>query len=633
MAAHSSPDPLGYDIVSVPGHLPQAVIAARIAAQQSDFRHDNTMSPLAPDPSEPVAIWATSGDALSLSRAVVYYTVDGSLPDRTAASAPMAIASVDWDAQAGFLARWRATLPAQPQGTVVRYRIAGWRHGHDATTEPSLWAHDGQGLWFRHMGDAGISTFAYRVEPPADGVPAWVRDAVIYEIVLDRFHPGTPDGAFPSGPGPQDIHGGTLRGVQQALPYLADLGVTCLWLSPVNAAPTYHRYDPTDHYTVDPRLGTNADLRALVAAAHALGLRVMLDIVPNHVSWEHPAFVAARRDPAAPTAGWFTFYDYPDRYRCFIDLDPQLPSVNSADATARAHLIGAAVHWLRDYGIDAFRLDHAIGPSMDFWVAFRAATRAARPDVFTVGEATDTPDALRRYRHRLDAVVDFHLARALRLTFGQGAWGVGRFDAYLGAYERYMAEGPGRVSFLDNHDMDRFLFVAGGDTARLRLAALCQFTLVPTPAVYYGTEVGLTQAQSMAEAGYGGDAQVRGNMVWDDGRWDRALLAFYRALIRLRRTQHALRQGARRTVHLDEGGQTYAYVRSCDGGGAGQDEDVLVAFNLGESTRTVQLAALGQTPAPTLLFAVGRPQFSSEVLTLEPWTGAVLGLAAGGSED
>lgn len=627
----SSPRHSTSDIVTVPGHLPPTAVAARIVGQQDDFRHDNTTLPLAPGPDEPVAIWATSGELLPLSHAAVYYTRDGCRPDQTAASVPMAVASVDWDAQAGFLVRWRATLPPQPEGTIVRYRIAGWRREDAATAAPDRWAHDGQGLWYRHGGDAGVTTFAYRVEPSGDGMPAWARDAVIYEIVLDRFHPGAPDGAFSPDRGPQDIHGGTLRGVQQVLPYLADLGVTCLWLSPLTAAPSYHRYDPTDAYTVDPRLGTNADLRALVDAAHACDLRVMLDVVPNHVSWEHPAFVAARRDPNAATAAWFTFYEHPDHYRSFTDLDPRLPVINTADASARAHLIDAAVQWLRDYEVDAFRLDHAIGPSMDFWVAFRTATRATQPDVFTLGEATDTPDCLRRYRHRLDAVLDFPLAQALRLTFGQGAWDVGHFDAYLSAYERYMGDGPGRVSFLDNHDMDRFLFVAGEDTTRLRLAALCQFTLRPAPVVYYGTEVGLSQAQSIAEAGFGGDAEVRGDMVWDEQRWNHDLLTFYRALIGLRRAQRALRQGTRRTVHLDAEGQTYAYVRTVAERGMVSGEDVLVAFNLSSSVQTVPVSALGAVPGLILFVAAGPPPHNSgESLMLEPWSAAVLGLTPHG---
>lgn len=167
-----------------------------------------------------------------------------------------------------------------------------------------------------------------------------------------------------------------MRGVRAALPYLQELGVTLLWLSPLHAAETYHRYDSIDLYRVDPTLGAEGDLRDLVDELHARGMRVLRDLVPSHSSWLHPAFEAARRDPQAPTAAWYTFTRWPDEYRNFLNLVPSLPSFNLQDEGARAHVIGAAVHWLRAYGVDGFRLDHAIGPSMDFWVAFRGATRA-----------------------------------------------------------------------------------------------------------------------------------------------------------------------------------------------------------------------------------------------------------------
>src|SRR5262249_2728329 len=157
----------------------------------------------------------------------------------------------------------------QQDGTVVRYRIGGWLGTvpRPPAAGADLWAHDGQGFGFRFPGEEGVTTFAYHVEPPALGMPAWARDAVIYQRFLDRFHAGTDDGAFPAQAGPRSLHGGTLAGVRRALPYLEELGVTCLWLSPLCAAESYHRYDATDYYRVDPSLGTDDDLRALVDEA------------------------------------------------------------------------------------------------------------------------------------------------------------------------------------------------------------------------------------------------------------------------------------------------------------------------------------------------------------------------------
>lgn len=633
---------MGAEVVNPPGDLPPQEIEARLAAREWQFRHDNTIAPLAPHSDEPVEVWASSGGALSLERAAVYYTTDGSRPDLSATELPMQAAVVDWDPRAGYLTRWRAVLPAHPDATVVRYRIAGWRLGTRYAPEsgPDLWARDGQGFWFRLPAEQGITTFAYRVEAPRPALPAWLRDAVIYHIFLDRFYPDAADGAFPPHSDPTARHGGTLRGVREALGYLHELGATCLWLSPLCASETYHRYDTTDLYSVDPALGTGQDLRDLVDAVHARGMRILLDLVPSHCSWRHPAFEAARRDRAAPTASWFSFDEWPDSYRSFLGMVPSLPSFNTDDPAARAHIIGSAVQWLRDYGVDGFRLDHAIGPSMDFWVALRVAMQAVAPDAGTIGEVTDSVDCLRRYRGRLDGVLDFPLARALRLTFGAGAWSLGRLDTFLGAHEQYMAGGPGRVSFLDNHDMNRFLFAAGQDVARLKLAALCQFTLEATPALYYGTEIGLSQQHDIKAGGFGGDAEARRDMPWDPRAWNHDLLAFYRALTRLRQSHGALRQGTRRTVHLDEQAATYAYLRSTarqDGAGGA----VLAAFNLSGQEQTITLASdvSQEDHARALPFAAGSwspllstgatPRLDASAgrlaITLAPSTGAALG--------
>jgi glycosidase len=616
------------DIATAPGDLPIAAVLARRASLRGQFRHDNTIDPLAPRPDAPVVVDATCGEECWLDRAVLYYTVDGRMPDASSAhhtrSLPMARGAVEWEARAGYLTHWHAQIPAQPTGTIVRYRIAGWRQGADSPA-PDAWAQDGQGFWFRFPTDQGISTFAYRVEShgaSANPLPDWVRDAVIYQIFLDRFHPGTTDGRRTPDGEPRAIHGGNLRGVRLALPYLAELGVTCLWLSPISAAKTYHRYDALDYYTVDPTLGTTRDLKTLVSDAHRRKMRVIVDFVPSHLSHHHPAFEEAQRDPTATTRSWFTFYHWPDSYRSFLDAAPSLPSLNTDDPGAREHIIGSALHWIRDCGVDGFRLDHAIGPSMDFWVAFRAATQAARCDVFTVGEATDTPDSLRRFRQRLDGVLDFPLARALRLAFGTCEWDVARLDAFLDAYDAYMASGPGRVSFLDNHDMDRFLAVAGGDVEKLKVAALCQFTLAPPPTVYYGTEIGMSQPVLFADPGSDGDAEARRDMPWDRDLWNAHLLNFYRELIQIRRSHATLRSGDRRRVHLDANAGTYAYARR---GFPDSGEEIVVAFNLGDREHTIPL------PSPStdyqLLLATQDSLAAvagASSVTLPPRTAAIL---------
>lgn len=595
-------------IATAPGDIPLPMVQKRIAAQANQFRHDNTIRPFAPQPNEPVEVWATSGVAMPLDRAEVWFTTDGRLPDATSKKMPMRLEIVDWQASAGYLNQWHAILPGQVGGTAVRYSIVGWQPGRAVEAPPDVYAHDGQGFWYPVDDETGIRTFAYYVEPDGPIGPEWMHEAVIYQVFLDRYHPGTVNGRFSSDIDQNDHHarhGGTLRGVTQSLPYLAELGINCLWLSPLGLADSYHRYDTKDLFAIDPALGSEADLHELVEQAHARGIRVILDFVPSHCSWQHPAFLAAQADPDAETASWFVFYERPDKYRCFLGLAKLLPSFDTNDPAVRQHICDAAVYWLREFKLDGFRLDHAIGHSMDFWVQFRQAVQTANPEAVTIGEVTDSPDALRRYRGRLSHVLDFPLATAFRYAFALDLWNVAQLDMFLQSYEAYMATGAARASFLDNHDMNRFLFMAGGNVNRLKLAALCQFTLAPTPVIYYGTEVGLSQTVNKNQSGFGGDHHVRADMPWQPGEWNQELLAFYRQLVHLRRTLPALQYGTRTRLHVGTTTQTYAYARVLESG-----ETAVALFNLSD---TSQIIPLTNATAYNCLLSTGEmPEFAGD---------------------
>jgi glycosidase len=333
------------------------------------------------------------------------------------------------------------------------------------------------------------------------------------------------------------------------LDYLRDLGVTCLWLTPIFPAPSHHGYDATDYYSIEARLGSETDLSTLIAAAHQNGIRVILDFVANHISKDHPAFRSAQHDPASSYREWFFFHD--DTYACFYDL-PDLPIVNTDQPAVREYLIGAAQHWLR-LGCDGFRLDHAHGATHAFWSAFRSATRAVKADAAIFGEITDTPELMRSFAGRMDGALDFYLLELLRGFFAFQSITASQFDRALRQHYAYFGDALVLPSFLDNHDMNRFLWIVGGDTRRLKLATLCQFTLPQPPIVYYGTEVGLSQRQAVGRL-----EEARLPMLWGDQQ-DQALLTFYRDLMALRRQTTEVWSLPRETILIDDARGLYAY--------------------------------------------------------------------------
>jgi cyclomaltodextrinase len=502
-----------------------------------------TCSPRDPEPGQPVVLELSVGP----NRPDPVLVVDGE-------PVPLEPAGVEWDTLLwGYVRRLRTTIAGRPAGTVVRYRV------------------DDEEL-------------AYVVDEHRP--PQWAREAVVYHVFVDRFDPG-PGHEW----GDEPFRGGTLNGVLRRLDHITDLGATAIWLSPIFPSPSYHGYDATDLFDVEPRLGTKDDLRALLDEAHARGVRILLDFVPNHWSNRHPTFVDATSAAESAYRDWYRFERWPDRYDSFFGVG-SLPKVDLLNPGAREHMLEAAAHWL-ELGVDGYRVDHATGPAQSFWADFRRATREARPDCWTFAETVETPARERAFEGLLDGCLDFTLFDAFRKTFAQATWDGVRFWRFLEAHSRYFPPDIVRPSFLDNHDLNRFLWTAGNDVRRLKLAALCQFTLEGPPVVYYGTEIGMSQVRDVRETS---DREARQPMAWDAP--DEDVLVWYRRLVALRRRMREVWGLGREPLVVEPELLVYRV------GGR-----VTVALNLGERAQAVDGTTI--------------PPLSGRILELdgeeEPW--------------
>ena len=526
--------------------------------RKSGLWHDHRTEPLAPRDGEAPRLLVTVGLNTAVER------LECLLLEPQQKTIPLAPAKTEWDVISwSYVQTWQGKLPAQANGAVVRYQIKA----HMRDGRPPILADDG-------------ATFSYLVGDPDP--PDWTAGAVIYQIFPDRFAPD-PQENWTQTEDLESACGGTIRGIIAKLDYIADLGFNCLWLNPFFPDHTYHGYHATDYFSVNPRLGSDEDVRQLVNLAHARGIRVLLDFVANHWGSRHPTFKEAAKDRDSEYYHWYRWKQWPHEYKTFFGVR-DLPQINVDHHPARQHLLSAVRHWLTEFDFDGCRLDYALGPSHDFWTDFRAEVNRVKHEAWIFGEVVETPQRQLSYWGRLHGCLDFVLQQALRNTFAFGSMDLAEFDALLEKHEAFFPAAYSRPSFLDNHDVNRFLWLVRGDTRRLKLAALCQFTLSGPPIVYYGTEVGLSQVRDMVQPdGRHHMAEARLPMIWNEDQ-DAELLAYYRWLIHFRRRHPALWRGWRQTIHLDAGGGTYAYTRSTD------EDVVTVCLNLSDGHRAVEAA-------------------------------------------
>ncbi|NJC97670.1 MAG: alpha-amylase [Anaerolineae bacterium] len=466
--------------------------------------------------------------------------------------------------------------------------------------------------------------------------PDWVQDAVFYQIFPDRFARSARNPndnltfeSWDSPPTPHGFKGGDLYGIAERLDYLKDLGITALYLNPIFASASNHRYHTYDYYTVDPLLGGNDALRFLLDEAHRQDIRIVLDGVFNHASrgfWQFHHVLECGE--SSPYKDWFHFdperlsgikhwgaYPGPHEQRALQHGEnsltaigygawwnlPALPKFNTDSPTAREFLLGVAEHWIK-FGIDGWRLDVATEIDDDaFWQEFRNRVRAINPEAYIVAEIWHESQRWLQ-GDQFDAIMNYDVTKPVIAFFSNGNLDLkvlhqqtnyhgihhsidahefaDRIDHNLGLYKQDITYS--QLNLLDSHDTPRFLSCVDGDKASLKLAWLFMFTYPGAPCIYYGDEIGIDGQH---------DPECRKPFPWDESKWDRDLLNYVKSAVDLRRKNTALRRGDYKRLWSAEG--VYAFSRSFDG------QTFVVALNASESPQQVHVTyEAGGNPTP-----------------------------------
>jgi len=451
------------------------------------------------------------------------------------------------------------------------------------------------------------------VEPTATPDPytgtdgfRWWNDTVFYEIFVRSFRDSDGDGI------------GDFNGITEKLDYLQELGIMGLWLMPINPSPSYHGYDVTDYYAVNPDYGTMDDFKHLLEEAHKRDIKIIIDFVMNHTSSKHPWFQSALT-PGSEYRDWYKWSDTDPgtlgpwgqqawyrasngQYYYAIFWD-QMPDLNYDNPAVREEMKKITSFWLKDVGIDGFRLDavrymvednkladsdsnHAF---LEEWGNYY---RSINPQAFSVGEAWTDNATVKKYTNtntELDSAFNFDLSAAM-LKLNEGNTTPLRF--ILQTTIRDFPE-QDNANFITNHDMPRVMNQLGTDKEqRAKLAAGILLTAPGIPFIYYGEEIGMSGSKP--------DELIRTPMQWDNTQgagftsgkpWEpvnsdfavinvanqtgdnTSLLEHYRKLIQLRNGHSALRIGK---TYVAESNSTkiLSYLR------ASADETLLILINI-----------------------------------------------------
>ncbi len=430
--------------------------------------------------------------------------------------------------------------------------------------------------------------------------PTWVKETVWYQIFPDRFANGDskndPVGTLPWGskkhPGPDDFYGGDLQGIIDRLDYLQELGINGLYLTPIFEAKTNHKYDTTDYMKIDPAFGDKTVLKRLVSEAHDRGMRIMLDAVFNHIGYHSKQWQdVLKYQENSRYKDWFHIHSFPvDAYEELTlsemnNMDQlnyeaygfvgHMPKLNTANPEVKEYLLDVAVYWIREFDIDAWRLDVANEVDHQFWKEFRAACVAEKEDIYIIGELWHSGQKWLE-GDEFHAIMNYVFAEKMKEYFLNKTFTPAEMVHGLEQQRMLYRKQTNEIQFnlLDSHDTPRLLTKAHDDTALVQTILAFMFAQPGTPCIYYGTEIGLDGFD---------DPDCRKCMPWDEEEQDVKMLEYTKELIAFRKKYWQVLSAGETAWHDVRDEENLIGFRRVT-----QEEQLIFYFNQGETAAAVR---------------------------------------------
>lgn len=434
--------------------------------------------------------------------------------------------------------------------------------------------------------DMNSFQFPYIAEEDLYEEEKWLQESIIYQIFPDRFCNGDNskniEGTLSWGKGKvntKSMYGGDLRGVIEKLSYLKELGVNLIYLTPVFKSTTNHKYNTKDYFDIDPQFGTINEARELVEKAHNNGIKIIFDAVFNHSGSDFFAFKdLIKNQQQSKYKEWYFIDSWPvsqakDKYYTFANGCENMPKLNTNNEEVKEYLLSVGEYWIKEIGIDGWRLDVCDEVGHEFWSAFRKRIKKANKNTIIIGEIMHEANSFLK-GDQLDGIMNYPFKNAIIDFFGKNI---------INAREFLDIMAENRVLYMDSiirqmwnligsHDTKRIYNECEGNINKIKLAIAYQFLYIGVPYIYYGDEIGLDGED---------DPDNRKCMIWDEENQNKDLLNFYKMMIKLRKANKELIYGDFEEIYCKN--DLLAFKRVL------KDTNILVLFNNSDKDEAIEL--------------------------------------------